>query len=142
MAKYQVFYKKYPTFLEDGKLTIDEMHKSHVFVKNVEASSLEDVFAVMQGENWSPNGEARDLILKKGLHHTSMSIGDVIGLNNQYWEVAFIGFTELPKYLCIHCETPVYPEALRRENICYYEDGYCLNCSQEIKLRRSNRIYL
>jgi hypothetical protein len=31
-----------------------------------------------QGENWSPNGEARDLILAKGLRHTSMSVGDVI----------------------------------------------------------------
>ena len=31
----------------------------------------------MQGENWSPNGEARPLIAQLDLSHTSMSIGDV-----------------------------------------------------------------
>jgi len=31
----------------------------------------------MQGEIWSPNGEARPLIESLGLSHTSMSVGDV-----------------------------------------------------------------
>lgn len=30
----------------------------------------------LQGENWSPNGEARELIKSLKLGHTSMSIGD------------------------------------------------------------------
>lgn len=30
----------------------------------------------MQGEIWSPNGEANELIRSKGLFHTSMSVGD------------------------------------------------------------------
>jgi hypothetical protein len=32
----------------------------------------------MQAESWSPNGEARPLIIQKDLTHTSMSMGDVI----------------------------------------------------------------
>jgi hypothetical protein len=32
----------------------------------------------MQGENWSPNGEARDLIRSNNLSHTSMCCGDVV----------------------------------------------------------------
>jgi len=48
------------------------------FVKEVEAESLEDVFFQMQGEIWSPNGEARFLITSLGLRHTSMMTGDLV----------------------------------------------------------------
>lgn len=41
---------------------------------------LENIFRECQGEIWSPYGEARDLINALGLTHTSMSVGDVIGL--------------------------------------------------------------
>jgi hypothetical protein len=43
---------------------------------------LEDIYRFYQGENWSPNGEARDLIESKGLHHTSLSVGDVVELDD------------------------------------------------------------
>ena len=32
----------------------------------------------MRAENWSPNGEALDLLQSKGLEHTTMTIGDVL----------------------------------------------------------------
>jgi hypothetical protein len=44
----------------------------------VEANHLDEVFTKMQGEIWSPNGEARELIQSKGLSHTSMSVGDLV----------------------------------------------------------------
>lgn len=36
------------------------------------------IFHNMQGEVWSPKGEARELIESLGLGHTSMSVGDVL----------------------------------------------------------------
>jgi hypothetical protein len=52
------------------------------------------IFHHFQGEVWSPNGEARDLIRSKGLEHTSMSVGDVIvnKANGQVFVVAPRGF--------------------------------------------------
>lgn len=59
-------------------------------------ATLQDVFFAMQADNWSPNGEARDLIASLDLGHTSMSIGDVIvdeaGVAHL---VAFVGFKNL-----------------------------------------------
>ncbi|SHH52525.1 hypothetical protein [Ferrimonas marina] len=39
---------------------------------------LHQICHLMQGEMWSPQGEARELIRAKGLQHTSMSVGDII----------------------------------------------------------------
>ena len=52
--------------------------ETHVFLKEVEAEGPWEVFQSMQGEVWSPNGEARALIEEKGLWHTSMSVGDLL----------------------------------------------------------------
>jgi hypothetical protein len=64
---------------------------------DLEAENLEDVFKKMQGEEWSPNGEARELILSKGVRHTSMSVGDVVYdvEADKYFEVDMIGFREI-----------------------------------------------
>lgn len=43
---------------------------------------LEDVFVRMQGENWSPQGEARNMIAASGAGHTSMSVGDIVAVNH------------------------------------------------------------
>jgi hypothetical protein len=50
----------------------------------------------MQGENWSPNGEANELIQARGLCHTSMSMGDVIQAGDEYYQVACVGFRKIP----------------------------------------------
>lgn len=39
---------------------------------------IERLFRDLQGERWSMNGEASELIRELGLAHTSMSVGDVI----------------------------------------------------------------
>jgi len=86
--QYRVWYMK-PGFFRDGMMGFDwldgsgklpdpaDLGKTHVELKTVEASDLEQVFYQMQGEVWSPRGEARGLIASKGLQHTSMSVGDV-----------------------------------------------------------------
>jgi hypothetical protein len=83
MPKYQVYYAHRPTFHASGQfgappLTVADLHLSHVRLCAVEAASLDDAFCRMQGENWSPHGEARGLLQSLGLGHTSMSVGDVL----------------------------------------------------------------
>jgi hypothetical protein len=51
----------------------------------------------MQGEVWSPNGEARGLIEAKGLLHTSMSVGDVVVGPDGVHVVAMFGFELVEK---------------------------------------------
>lgn len=81
--KFQVWYMKPDWFRSTaGSLryepTPNTLAKTHVYLKDIEATGTEAAWVAMQGENWSPNGEARDLIREKGLRHTSMSVGDVL----------------------------------------------------------------
>ena len=98
MPRYQIFYARRPTFHPSGafgipRLTTAAMQSSHVHVCSVEADSLDDAWRRMQGEHWSPNGEARPLLECLGLSHTSMSVGDVIrDQNGTYWECLELGW--------------------------------------------------
>lgn len=58
--------------------TSDNLKKTHVRLATIRASDADEVFMWLQGENWSPNGEARKLIRSLKLDHTSMSVGDVV----------------------------------------------------------------
>jgi hypothetical protein len=51
----------------------------------------------MQGENWSPNGEAQEAIQSLGLNRTSMMIGDVIENldTGEFFMVNIFGFSPL-----------------------------------------------
>lgn len=96
MNTYKVWYRKDPTFRTDYILTEDMIKRTHTLVGKTVAHNLEDLFVKMQGENWSPNGEARPLIERLNLHHTSMSVGDVAECGEQFWQVDFSGW--LPVY--------------------------------------------
>lgn len=99
MTTYRVHYMK-PEHFGDGlcgmnKPTVATLTATHVFLRTVEADTLDGVYYRSQGEIWSPNGEARALLEEKGLCHTSMSIGDVIEADGKFWIVAPVGFEEL-----------------------------------------------
>lgn len=111
MANFTVFYMV-PGFSRDGsggsrflkqfgkmptKSTILMDGVTHRMLMNISAENMEQVFVRMQGEYWSPNGEARPLIEAKGLHHTSMSVGDCI-LNLDTGDLFMVdnrGFTQV-----------------------------------------------
>ena len=80
-----------------GELNIDRdnLEVTHVLLGSVAETDLDIIFGIMQGEVWSPEGEARELIRSKELSHTSMSIGDLIEVNGRVYEVRPIGFVEL-----------------------------------------------
>lgn len=108
MIRFEAWYMK-PDFFRDGIMGVSWLKKTgsmpqvstlnntHVNLRSIDAEDLDDVYAKMQGDVWSPNGEARELILSKGLRHTSMSVGDVIldPISKEAWIVDNIGFIKL-----------------------------------------------
>mgnify|MGYP001071844401 CR=1 FL=1 len=88
--EYTVYYRRNPTV--ESLLHGEEPRNLGHFlsewteVARIFAKSLDDLFRVMQGEVWSPHGEAREHIKKLGLSHTSMSVGDIVrdDLGNYY----------------------------------------------------------
>jgi len=70
-----------------------EMHMSHW---------LEELFWRQQGENFSPHGEAREMIEEKGVQHTSMSVGDIARNveTGEVWKVANIGWVDVKGAPC------------------------------------------
>jgi len=81
MGKYAVYYRRDPVFSLDEHLNVQDifMQRTHALIlPAVEAKHKDLIFHMMQGEIWSPNGEARELIANLGLKHTSMSVGDVV----------------------------------------------------------------
>jgi hypothetical protein len=80
----------------DRKLSVAGLGQTHIFVTEAEARSLEGVFIKMQAEAWSPNGEARALIRRLGLLHTSMSVNDVVqDPSGGYWQCLPDGWNKL-----------------------------------------------
>ena len=103
MRKYEVWYMKAEWFRNGicgDKPDPMRLDKTHVLLKEIEVvkteeeTDLERVWVAMQGENWSPKGEARPLIAEKGLRHTSMSVGDVaVEIDSgKVWVVSGVGF--------------------------------------------------
>lgn len=75
---FDVYYIVEPTFETNECLKKYWVLRQVGFrkLRSMKAVDQDDVYTQMQGEFWSPNGEARPLIKKLGLGHTSMSIGD------------------------------------------------------------------
>ena len=101
-GRAQVFYVK-PDCSEKGlnirfgdhkDINIRNLSDTHVFLcSGDENLDPEDFFCNLQGERWSPNGEANALIRSKGLAHTSMSVGDIVVLpieNSTQKKVMFV----------------------------------------------------
>ena len=114
-TRFDIFYMR-EDFFRDGNMGTSfleaqgklpdpwKIYQTHVELKELNYDhpvSLEEVYHDMQGEVWSPNGEARDLIREKGLRHTSMSVGDIVhvsGQNGGCFIVDSWGFKKLQAY--------------------------------------------
>lgn len=68
---------------------------THVKIGSVKETNPEKVFRMMQGETWSPEGQARNFIKSSGTGHTSMSMGDILVINGQAQMVDRFGFSSL-----------------------------------------------
>jgi hypothetical protein len=80
------------------ELAADDLERTHVRLGVVAYPDgtlphLEWLWKELQGEFYSSEGEARPLIAAAGLHHTSMSTGDLFVLpDDDAFVVAFVGF--------------------------------------------------
>lgn len=91
-----------PEFLKEQGIplpTIKTLDKTHTLLGAVGERNLNEIYRMMQGEVWSPRGEARNLIRKKGLRHTSMSVGDIVQIGNKIHMVDNLGFEKLSQRL-------------------------------------------
>jgi len=99
----------WPTFLTGSGMQIWEraliergctIQSTHTEVGQVHAPPkgksrtdwLKALFAAMQASKWTPDGEARSLLVKRRLSHASMSIGDAIQIGGELWMVGLEGF--------------------------------------------------
>lgn len=97
----RIWYQR-PSFFRDGTMGYDwlkeagklpqpnyvgNLERTHVCVGALDVDDPEDAFQMMQGENWSPNGEANAFIRDLGLAHTSMSVGDIVQKDGAFWIV-------------------------------------------------------
>ena len=96
MKKFWIYYRKNPTFRPYGQFDNEkepwqaicgDIHQDsevavnpaiYQFVAFQWGENKDEIFHTMQGEIWSPNGEARPLIRGLKLQHTSMSVGDIV----------------------------------------------------------------
>lgn len=74
----EVWYAKEPHFGFGEDPDPKNLAATHVHLATLSRPDPESIFRLMQGENWSPNGEANQIIHTSGLQHTSMSVGDVV----------------------------------------------------------------
>lgn len=96
-TRFDVRYARQPTFDENAvPKTMEQIDAEYTKVADVWANALGEVYCLMQGDNWSPHGEANDLIKRLGLKHTSMSVGDLVfdAAQSQWFIVAGIGFNK------------------------------------------------
>ncbi len=73
----------------------NNLEATHVKIGSVKETNPEKIFMMMQGENWSPEGQARSMIRSSGTGHTSMSVGDIVVVNGEAQMVDRFGFTKL-----------------------------------------------
>lgn len=59
------------------------LQNTHVLVGSIAETDPQKIFSLMQAEAWSPQDQARSMIERLGVGHTSMTTGDVIVNQNK-----------------------------------------------------------
>lgn len=90
----EIWYQRPEQF---GELTVHptNLKETHILLGKVKSERPDNIFNFMQGEHWSPNGEARELIESLGLEHTSMSTGDVVRTGGKTYFCEPFGWSDL-----------------------------------------------
>lgn len=110
----EVWYRRKARFTGDPNLDALNAMNTHVHVHNVQidlvanpslsniTALLDYVYSHMQGEIWSPHGEAKPILARRGIHHTSMSIGDIVVLpTHTAYECSEIGWRNIGKMVAV-----------------------------------------
>ena len=73
----------------------ENISDNYVLIGKIAETNPEKVYMMMQGEMWSPRGQARNMIRASGTGHTSMSMGDIVKIGNKYMMVDRFGFHDI-----------------------------------------------
>ena len=87
-----------PTFMKERGRPLPTAHtisKTHILLGTVDEINPERIWVMMQGEHWSPQGQARGFLQSLRLQHTSMSVGDAVKIGTKLHMVDRTGFVEL-----------------------------------------------
>jgi len=86
-----------PAFLAKRGImpTPETIKDNYALIGKIAETRPEKIFMMMQGDMWSPEGQARNMIRASGTGHTSMSVGDIIKIGNDYHMVDRFGFHKL-----------------------------------------------
>ena len=72
------------------------LRETHILLGKIAGGeTLEEVFRLLKGEQWSPRGEARAFIEAMGLDHTDMRVGDLLETHDGIWVAAAFGFEQI-----------------------------------------------
>lgn len=88
------YVRKTRPYLADS-LAKHDLSGTHRLVAVVPETRLDTIFHDFQGEHWSPEGEARELIQGLGLGHTSLSVGDIVQQGEKYFFCDSVGWVEI-----------------------------------------------
>jgi len=73
---------------------LNNLEKTHVMIGSMAGNPEYDAYTYggyLQGEYWSPNGEARDLIRSFGLYSTSFERGDILQIGDKFYTWSGMG---------------------------------------------------
>lgn len=94
---YLVYYQRFFGLLRPAEVRRRWLNFSHRRLKTLAAASPDEVYRHMQAEVWSPQGQARRLIRRLRLGHTSLSVGDVVhSATGEMWVCDLSGWRTLP----------------------------------------------
>lgn len=100
VGKVEIYYKKNPDFREVSELNKESFKEEYVKLpKNESETDLEEIYTKYNQYSTNPyseeNDEGQKTIKSLGLHHTSMSVGDIIKTPKGYYAVANFGFKKI-----------------------------------------------
>jgi hypothetical protein len=76
--------------------TLESLEQTHIKLGQIEEANLDQIYYLLQAPIWSPEGEARDFIMSLGsVFHTSMSVGDIIVIDDTLYMVDSYGFSKI-----------------------------------------------
>lgn len=124
--------------LLDRKCTIQSTHVEvgrmhYPLAKNGKARGvwLKDLFSAMQASKWTPDGEARMLLVNRRMSHASMSIGDAVQIGSELFVAGLTGFVAIkegerllpPQSELLEPDDEVFEMPASGKGLEKYEDG-------------------
>lgn len=81
--------------IQSTHIEVGQVHCPHVKGGKQRQQWLKSLFSALQASKWTPDGEARSLLIKRRLSHASMSIGDAVQIGGELFVAGLVGFVQV-----------------------------------------------